>query len=98
MNEATDYGNFYWCVKVPKTMSKSGEIYVFADEVQFQLDGSVLFLGYGWDNSVHPHVKTRETLRVNLALAPKSWTGVYAASCMDGHAIAVEHWAGEVVR
>ena len=57
MNDATDYGNFYWCVKCPKAMSKSGEIYVFADEVQFPPDGSVLFLGYGWDNSVHPHVK-----------------------------------------
>ena len=101
MNDSSycaSYGNKYWCVKVPKTMSKNGEIYVFADDVRFQQDGSVLFMGYGWDTSVRPRVKTREELAVNLALAPKNWTAVYAASCMDGSAIAVEHWAGEIVR
>jgi hypothetical protein len=32
-----------------------------------------------------------------LALAAAQWMAVFAASCMDGHAVAVEHWKGEIV-
>jgi hypothetical protein len=35
---------------------------------------------------------------INLAIAPGHWTAVFAASCMDGSAVAVHHWKGEVVR
>ena len=96
MSDSSTYGQFYWCVKTPKTISQSGEIYVFADEVKFNQDGSVLFLGYRWDTNARPRVKTEEELHVNLALAPKAWTAVYAASCICGGAVAVEHWKGEV--
>lgn len=87
------YGNYYWCVKVKKTVSTDGEIYVHADEVEVK-DGSVIFLGYGWTDGE----KDRQRLQVNLALGPGSWTAIYAASCLDGSAVAVDHWAGEVVR
>ena len=33
-----------------------------------------------------------------LALAAGKWTAYYAASCLDGSAVAVQHWAGEVER
>ena len=33
-----------------------------------------------------------------LALAAGKWTAFYAASCLDGSAVAVQHWAGEVER
>ena len=33
-----------------------------------------------------------------LALAAGKWTAFYAASCLDGSAGAVQHWAGEVER
>jgi len=98
MSDPQNCGTYRYCVKVPKTVSKDGEIYLCADEVRLQPDGSILFLGYRWDTDVHPWVKTVEELRVNLALAPKSWTAVYAASCLEGSAVAVESWAGEVVR
>ena len=31
-------------------------------------------------------------------LAAGKWTAYYAASCLDGSAVAVQHWAGEVER
>jgi hypothetical protein len=35
------YGNFYWCVKTK--LSKSGEIYVHADRVEFTASGGIIF-------------------------------------------------------
>lgn len=78
----SDYGRFYWCVKTE--LSENGEIYIFAAEVIFTPIGGVNFLGVEG--------------RVNLALAPGQWSAVYAASCFDGSAVAVEHWKGEVQR
>lgn len=45
------------------------------------------------DSAASASVRSRH---VNLALAPKAWTAVYAASCICGGAVAVEHWKGEV--
>jgi hypothetical protein len=78
------YGKYYWCVKVKKTISKDGEIYIMADNVVVNNDGSVSFIG----KDVYP----------NLILPAGSWLAVYAASLLDGSAVAVEHWAGEVDR
>lgn len=79
------YGRYYWCVKTE--LSEDGEIYVFADDVRFTPTGAVLFVR-----------RKRDAEEVNLALAPGQWTAVYAGSCFDGNAVAVEHWKGEVVR
>jgi hypothetical protein len=86
----SDYGRFFWCVKTK--MSESGEIYVMADEVHYTPTGGVLFLGRSVNDS------TQDPLTTNLALAPGQWSAVYAASCFDGSAIAVEHWKGEIQR
>jgi hypothetical protein len=85
----SDYGSFYFCVKTD--LSENGEIYVMADEVQFIPSGGVLFIGRHCDGD-------EKDDRTNLALAPGHWTAVYAASCFDGHAVAVEHWKGEIQR
>jgi hypothetical protein len=34
----------------------------------------------------------------NMIFAAGQWQAAFAASCIDGHAVAVEHWPGEVVR
>ena len=81
---AEQHGKHYWCVKVPRTISQDGEIYLVADEVEFR-DGGVVF--YGCDE---------EKRTLNLALADGAWKSVYAASYLDGHAVAVTHWKGEV--
>jgi len=83
---AADYGQFYWCVKTD--LSDNGEIYLFADEVRHQPNGGVLFVAR----------KTDGVEIVNLALAAGQWEAVFAASCFDGHAVAVEQWEGEIRR
>ena len=79
------YGKYYWCVKVAKSLSKSGEIYLYADEVEV-LNACVVFRQI---DSGH---------KINLMIPLHLVTAVYAASCMDGAAVAVEHWDGEVQR
>lgn len=92
MSEAREYGRLYWCVKVPKEISKSGEIYLFADDVRVREDGSLEF-EHRWETK---DLTPRSFVRPNLILAPGQWIAVYAASCLDGHAVAVVHWKGEV--
>ena len=82
---AAGYGAYYWCVKTD--LAGDGEIYVFADVVRYQ-DGAVLFL----------RLRDDGTEQSNLALAAGQWTAVFAAGCLDGQAVAVEHWKGEIAR
>ncbi len=83
---AVDYGRYYWCVKTD--LSENGDIYVYADEVRYTPTGAVVFVSRR-DDGVE---------QTNLALAAGQWTAVYAASCWDGGAVAVEHWESEVAR
>lgn len=94
MTNTDNYGRYYWCIKVPKTVSQSGEIYVLADEVKFD-NGTAVFIG-GYRN-LKKEEKSPEHPQVVLALNPKSWTAVFAASVFDGSAIAVDRWKGEIV-
>lgn len=87
MYGAADYGDYYFCAKSP--LSENGEIYVYADDVRYLPTGGVLFVAQKDDGTGE---------RVNLALAAGQWTAVFAAGFWDGHAIAVEHWKGEIVR
>jgi hypothetical protein len=92
MSDTRQYGRYYWCAKVSSELSKNGEIYVMADEVKIDRSGAVYFF-HTWkedDGSRASHP--------NLILAAGQWTAVYAASMMDGAAVAVERWKGEVDR
>lgn len=80
MGEPHKYGKWYYCVK--SNMSKNKDIYAYADKTVITDAGNLLLLN---DNGT-----------INLAFAPGKWDAIYAASCWDGHAVAVEHWAGEV--
>ena|ERR1700685_1929540 len=82
---AARYGRFYWCVKTD--LSDDGEIYVYADEVRHLPTGGLVFVSL-----------RDEREQTNLALANGQWTAVFAAGCWDGHAVAVEHWKGEIQR
>lgn len=81
--DTTKYGDKYWCVKVPLHITKAKEVYVCANTVRVTEAGVLVFEGKQGD--------------VNLAFAPGSWLAVYAASVLDGHAVAVDHWIGEVI-
>lgn len=84
MTNPENYGRFYWCAKVNASAAPSGEIYVYADSVNV-VCGALVFTRH----SEHGR---------NLIIAPGLWRAVYAASCLDGAAVAVEHWEGEVQR
>lgn len=62
-------------------LSPDGEIYVHADEVRFAYGAAIFESGKD----------------VRLALAAGSWKAVFAASVIDGHAVAVEHWKDEIL-
>lgn len=80
------YGRYYWCIKTD--VSENGEIYVMADKAVVGDDGSIQFI----------REEEGKEKFINLAIAPGKWTAFYAASVIDGAAVAVEHWKGEVVR
>ena len=87
MRDTTKYGRFYWCVKVPKTISEDREIYVCADHCSVE-KGVLTF----WHNNKDEHIQ-----QPNLILGPGNWSVVYAASALDGHPVAIDHWKEEVV-
>jgi hypothetical protein len=68
---------------VKTPLSPSGEIDLHADGMSIR-DGCLIFTG-------------RDSA-VNMMFAPGQWQAAFAASCIDGHAVAVEHWPGEVAR
>ena len=78
-------GNRYWCVKT-NLSEETGEVYAWADEVRIDRGSCLTLL----------HHRDGETM-VNLIFAPGSWQGVYAASALDGSAVAVQSWPGEVI-
>lgn len=89
MRDTTKYGDYYWCVKVPKTISANGKIYLMADRVVFSPNDAILFVRNARDG---------EPDLCNLSLAPGQWLAVYAASMIDGSAVAVERWKDEIVK
>jgi hypothetical protein len=87
------YGDSRYCVKTP--LSKDGEVYVMADSVAVDPSGALVFTGRFRDGDPDSPGRPAEA---TLILAPGRWTACYAASCLDGSAVAVERWEGEVVR
>jgi hypothetical protein len=85
-----NYGKSYWCVKVPINISPNGEIYLYADKVEITSHGDLVF----WSEENEKREKSFQ----NLSLASGFWIAFFAASVIDGAAVAVEHWEGEVVR
>lgn len=83
-----NYGRYYWCVKVTPDVSADGEIYVMADDVIVIASGTINFIRRRED----------DTITINLGIASGKWLAYFAASLMDGSAVAVEHWKDEVVR
>ena len=86
-NGPRERGNLYFCVKVPVHVCGKKEIYIWADEWLVESGHLFFFL-----------VRFGEPKKMNMVFAPGHWNTVFAASIMDGHACAVEHWEGEVVR
>jgi hypothetical protein len=84
------YGECYWCIK--SQLSESGEIYMHADRVEINSHGDLRMVS----DLDGPGTGNIETV-VRLALSAGHWACVFAASVMDGSAVAVDHWKGEIV-
>jgi hypothetical protein len=83
-----DYGDLYWCVKVPRSVAKSGEIYLYAKALDIQQGHLVAVANDRNDGTPRPPL---------FAMAPGRWIAYYGASVIDGSAVCVEHWAGELL-
>ncbi len=85
MANAENSGRYYWCIKVTDQLSENGEIYAYADAVVTNPDGSLALISHKGDKE-----------QVTLLIAAGEWLALYAASLMDGSAVSVEHWKGEI--
>jgi hypothetical protein len=74
------YGAYYWCIKTE--LSEDGEIYLMADEMEVTPTGALVCRG-----------KERRPV---LGIPAGKWSAYFAASIRDGHAVALEHWKGEL--
>lgn len=73
-----DYGEKYWCVKTP--LALNDDIYVHANDAFVLDNGALVLIG-------------RDDVPV-LTIAAGEWRACYAASVLDGAAVAVVHWKG----
>ena len=75
---AEDYGNYYYGIKTK--LSKDGEIYAFADNVNITDNGEL--------------VLSRKDGLPTLCIAAGKWDCIFAASIVNGDCVSVEHWKG----
>ncbi|MES5821907.1 hypothetical protein [Streptomyces sp. RG80] len=80
MIQSGQYGNWYYGIRLADM--NNTEVNVHGDEVEFK-DGSLIV----W------RIKDDGTRFVNVAFAPGVWACLFAASLLDGHAVAVEYWS-----
>src|SRR5215471_4143624 len=85
-------GRRYWCIKTD--LSSDGEIYLVADRLEVTSDGALIAL----DGRRNIHGANFVEERSVLVMAAGSWTAAYAASEIDGSAVAVERRQGGVTR
>ena|SRR5271163_5318483 len=88
------YGSSYWCIKSPA--SEDGDVYVKADRLE--VTGAGALIAWGGARKSYDAAPTADQQEPVLLFAAGHWTAAYAASILDGSAVAVEHWKGEVVR
>lgn len=88
MNEnSVNYGAYYWCAKVSRDLSPDGEIYCHADQFQVGAGGEAIF----------SHINAaKEAVQPTLVLPAGQWLAVFAASCIDGHAVCAAIWEEEI--
>jgi len=99
MTEPSNYGKRYWCIKVPESVSKDREIYLYADRVEFR-DGALIFWGsfYPSKNDNYPDYEDPEGgEQLRLIFNKDQWLVCYTASLLDDSAVAVTKWKGEIV-
>ena len=96
MKEASSYGQRYWCVRIPASLSEESEndegilsdtteLYLYADTCIVLPSGAVEFRRVTKDERTGEQADC-----LNLAFAPGEWICTYEADPEDGAAVAVE--------
>lgn len=104
MSEPGNYGKRYYCVKVPENISSDREIYLHADYAKVSENGTLTFYGKYHPDKLNEELQaylpdyedTNSEEIALLTLNKDCWNVYYAASCLDGHAVAAVHWSGEI--
>lgn len=86
MTGKEQYGDRYWCVG----LADGAEVHAHAhaDEVRVEPSGALLLVRGRKDEKPE---------QVNLAFANGQWRFLYAASTLDGRAVAAVHRPGQIV-
>jgi hypothetical protein len=96
LSDEHHYGQFYWCIGVDKSLGTGKtrtEIYLYADGFTVGGSGELIMMGgYRADHGE----KVENQLPV-LVIPAGLWKYAYAASCLDGAAVAVTKWDGQVL-
>jgi len=88
MTESYQYGRTYY--RIGLTDVDKTEVSAYADEVKLEPSGALVLLGrFSESDSTEP-------LEVLLAFGPGQWAFVYAADMIDGAAMNVERWPGQI--
>jgi len=80
MSTANDYGTHCWCVT-----SDGDPVFVYADKIEVTACGALI--AWGGYRKEGGHVEHEQQL---WAAAPGQWRTYFAASLIDGRAVAVE--------
>ncbi len=87
--ESRRYGEFYWCVALAD--EPTTEVYLHADAVEVTASGSLLCKRWARVND------DERIEQVMVAFAAGEWRFFYAASVLDGAAVSVAHWPGQIL-
>jgi hypothetical protein len=78
---AEKYGKRYWAV----CLTNGDEVFVHADELTVETSGALVGSSAREDDG-------HKIKMLTFAVGPGGWKHAYAASVIDGGAVAVEHW------
>ncbi|WP_298827053.1 hypothetical protein [uncultured Piscinibacter sp.] len=80
MSTASDYGTHYWCAT-----GDSDSVRVYADRMEVTSSGALV--AWGGYRKEGGHVEREQQL---WGAAPGQWRAFFAASLLDGRAVAIE--------
>lgn len=78
---AARYGNYYWAIRTG--VLGSGHVFAFADRIEVTPNGDLVL----WRNGEYGEYREIQ----NMSFAKGHWVAFYAASVIDGRAVAAEY-------
>ena len=82
--DSDNYGRYYWVVDVERTISANGWLSLFADEMNVNANGDLVFICHS------PKDEGRKF--TGLTLQSGKWVSAYAADLWIGDPVVVDKW------